>query len=83
MKEHKTSKKFELPEDKEPGKGPGSPFCRKKVLWPQEVKGFGWPAYSRSLLPPNHLAFIAKLFIPIHPNVPGGSYERLCKWGII
>lgn len=29
MKESKTSKKFELPEEKEPGKGPGSPFCRK------------------------------------------------------
>lgn len=80
----KPSKKFELPEETEPGKRPKSPFCGKKnLLWPQEVKDFGLPAYFRSLLPPNNLTFVAKLFILIHPNVPGGSYKRLCKWGII
>lgn len=33
MKVSKPSKKFELPEETQPGKGPGSPFCGKKMYF--------------------------------------------------
>lgn len=40
-------------------------LLRKNVFWPQGEKGFIWPVYSRSLLPPNYLNICCQV---IHPN---------------